>query len=86
LEDLEAHYTGGDDAMSALNYVWYQYRWQRIAAKMFDVDGEEGLVRFWNCFHETNGLQSSEVTAAALAPLLRTEVSETLGQAIQEWR
>ena len=32
LEDLEAHYTGGDDPMSPLNYVWYQYRWQRLAA------------------------------------------------------
>jgi hypothetical protein len=45
--------------MSALNYVWYQYqyqyqyqyRWQRLAARMFDADGEDGLIRFWNCFH-----------------------------------
>jgi hypothetical protein len=25
LEELEAHYTGGDDPMSPLNYVWFQY-------------------------------------------------------------
>jgi hypothetical protein len=86
LEDLEAHYTGGDNPMSPLNYVWYQYRWQRLAAKMFDADGEDGLVRFWNCFHENDRLISGEVTAASLAPLLRVEVSETLGQAIQDWR
>jgi hypothetical protein len=86
LEELEAHYTGGDQPMTPLNYVWYQYRWQRLAAKMFDADGEEGLVRFWSCFHATDRLSSGKVTAASLAPLLRTEVSETLGRAIQNWR
>jgi len=86
LEALEAHYTGGDQPMSPLNYIWYQYRWQRLAAKMFNADGEDGLVRFWNCFHGTDRLGSGKVTAASLAPLLRTRVSETLGLAIQNWR
>lgn len=86
LEDLEAHYTGGDNPMNALNYVWYQYRWQRLAATMFDTDGEDGLVRFWDCFHETDRLSSSDSTAASLAQMLGTEVSETLGRAIQDWR
>ena len=86
LEELEAHYTGGDNPMSPLNYVWYQYRWQRLAATMFDSDGEDGLVRFWDCFHAIDRLNSGEVTAASLAPLLSTEVSETLGRAVQDWR
>ena len=86
LEELEAHYTGGDDPMRVLNYVWFQYRWQRLAAQMFEVDGEDGLVRFWECFHATDRLDSSDATTASLAPLLRTEVSQTLGQAVQEWR
>jgi hypothetical protein len=86
LEELEAHYTGGDQPMSALNYVWYQHRWLRLAARMFDADGEDGLVRLWNYFHATDRLSSGEVTAASLAPVLRTEVSETLGRAIQAWR
>jgi len=86
LEDLEAHYTGGDSPMSPLNYVWYQYRWQRIAATMFDSDGEDGLVRLWDCFHATDLLNFGEVTAASLAPLLKAEVSETLGRAVQDWR
>jgi hypothetical protein len=86
LEDLEAHYTGGDNPMSPLNYVWYQYRWQRIAANMFDAEGEDGLIRFWECFHATDRLDSGEVTAALLAPLLTAEVSETLGRAVQDWR
>jgi hypothetical protein len=86
LEELEAHYTGGDDPMGPLNYVWYQYQWQRLAATMFDADGEDGLVRFWDCFHATDRLSSGEVTAASLAPLLSTEVSETLGRAVQDWR
>ena len=86
LEDLEAHYTGGDDPMNPLNYVWYQYRWQRLAAAVFDADGEDGLVRLWDCFHATDRLSSGEVTAASLAALLRTEVSETLGRAVQDWR
>jgi hypothetical protein len=86
LEELEAHYTGGDQPMSVLNYVWYQYRWQRLAARMFNADGEDGLVRFWNYFHGTDRLTSGEVTAASLAPLLRTGVSEILGRAVRNWR
>jgi hypothetical protein len=86
LEELEAHYTGGDDPMSPLNYVWYQYRWQRLAAKMFDADGEDGLVRFWDCFHSTDRLNFGGVTAASLVAQLRTGVSETLARAVQDWR
>ncbi len=86
LDELQAHHPGSDDSMSPLNYVWFQYRWQRLAAKMFEVDGEDGLVRFWDCFHATDRLDSSEATAASLAPLLTTEVSRTLGRAVQDWR
>lgn len=86
LDELDAHYTGGHDPMSPLNYVWFQYRWQRLAAKVFDGDGEDGLVRLWDCFHATDHLNSGEATAASLAPLLRAEVSQTLGRAVQAWR
>jgi hypothetical protein len=86
LEDLERHYTGGDDPMGALNYVWYQYRWQRLAATMFDVDGEGGLLRFWDCFRAREGRFVGDVTPAALVPLLTGEVSERLGEAIRNWR
>lgn len=86
LEELQAHYTGGDDSMSPLNYVWFQYRWQRLAAKMFDADGEGGLVRFWECFHALDRVDPAEATAASLAPLLTREVSPTLGRAIRDWR
>jgi hypothetical protein len=85
LEELQAHYTGGDDSMSPLNYVWFQYRWQRLAAKMFEADGEDGLVRFWDCFHATDRVDNSEATAASLASLLTTEVSPTLGRAVRDW-
>lgn len=86
LEQLQAHYTGGDEPMSALNYVWFQYRWQRLAAKMFDADGEDGLIRFWDCFHARDRVNADQATAASLAPLLSTEVSPTLGQAVRDWR
>ena len=86
LEELQAHYTGSDDSMSPLNYVWFQYRWQRLAAKMFEVDGEDGLVRFWDCFHAIDRVNAGVATAAALAPLLTTEVSPTLGRAVRDWR
>jgi hypothetical protein len=86
LDELQAHYTGSDDSMSALNYVWFQYRWQRLAAKMFEVDGEDGLVRFWDYFHATDRVNAGEATAASLAPLLTTEVSPTLGRAVRDWR
>ena len=86
LEELETHYTGGENPMDPLNYVWYQYRWMRLVAKMFEVDGEDGLVRFWDCFHSTDRVNASEATAASLAPLLTTEVSPTLGRAVRGWR
>ena len=86
LEELQAHYTGSGDSMDPLNYVWFQYRWQRLAAKVFDADGEDGLVRLWECFHSTDRVNKSEVTAASLAPLLTTEVSRTLGRAVRDWR
>lgn len=86
LDELEDHYTGGDNPMGPLNYVWYQYRWQRLAATMFDADGEEGLVRLWNCFHEIDHFSSGGVTASLLVPLLSTEVSEILAQAVQNWQ
>jgi hypothetical protein len=86
LEELQAHYTGGDDPMSPLNYVWFQYRWHRLAAKMFEVDGEDGLVRFWDCFHATDRIDCAEATAASLAPLLSAEVSQILGRAVRAWR
>jgi len=86
LEELQAHYTGGNDSMDPLNYVWYQHRWLRLAAKMFEADGEDGLTRFWDCFHSTDRVTPGEATAASLAPLLTTEVSPILGQAIRDWR
>jgi hypothetical protein len=85
LEELQAHYTGGDDSMDPLNYVWYQHRWLRLAAKMFEADGEDGLVRFWDCSHSTDCVNAREATAASLAPLLATEISPTLGQEIRDW-
>ena len=86
LEDLQAHYTGSDDSMNPRNYVWYQYRWLRLAARTFEIDGEDGLVRFWECFHATDRVTAGEVTAATLAPLLTSDVSATLGRAIRDWR
>jgi hypothetical protein len=85
LDELQAHYPGSEDPMSPLNYVWYQYRWQRLAAKMFDADGEDALVRFWDYFHATDRVDPGEASAASLAPLLRTEVSQILGRAVQDW-
>jgi hypothetical protein len=86
LDELQAHYTGGEDPMEPLNYVWFQYRWQRLAARMFRADGEDGLVRFWECFHATDRVPAGTVSAASLAPLLSTEVSHTLGRAVRGWR
>lgn len=86
LEELEAHYTGGNDPMDALNYVWYQYRWQRLVANLYDAEGEGVLVRLWDCFHATDHFNFGEMTTAALARLLSSEVSETLGKAILGWR
>ena len=84
LEELETHYTGGQDPMSPRNYVWYQYRWQRLAAAMFDADGEDGLVRFWEYFVHTQR-EDDAVTPLTLPTLLSLHVSATLGHAVREW-
>jgi hypothetical protein len=86
LDELQVHYTGSEDSMSPLNYVWFQYRLLRLAAKLFEVDGEDGLVRFWDCFHSTDRVDVGLASAASLAPLLATEVSPTLGRAVRDWR
>jgi hypothetical protein len=66
-----AKLNGGDAPMSPLNYVWFQYRWQRLAAKTFEADGDQRLVRFWDCFHATDRVPVGEAaTPALLAPLL----------------
>ncbi len=86
LEDLERHYTGGADPMETLNYVWYQYRWQRIAAAIYDAEGEESLVRFWNCFRSSELASGHSSSTEVVAELLTSEVSETLGRAIKSWQ
>jgi hypothetical protein len=85
LEELQTHYAGSDDSMTPLNYVWFQYRWQRLAARIFEADGEDGLVRFWDCFHSRDRVNQG-AAAASLAPLLTAEVSSTLGRAVRNWR
>lgn len=86
LEQLEAHYAGGDQPMELLNYVWYQHRWLRLAARTFEADGELALVRFWEGFRAADRVDPDGATAASLAPLLRARVSETLGRGVQRWR
>jgi hypothetical protein len=85
LEELQAHYAGSDEPMGPLNYIWFQYRWLRLAAKTFDAGGEPALVRFWDCFHARDRVDAGEATAASLAPILTTEVSPTLGRAVRDW-
>jgi hypothetical protein len=85
LEELQAHYAGSDEPMNPLNYVWFQYRWQRLAARMFEADGEDSLVRFWDCFYARDRVNDG-ATAVSLAPLLTAEVSPTLGRAVRNWR
>ncbi len=66
LEEFEAHYPGRDEPMSPLNYVWFQYRFQRLVARMFDAEGDDGLVRFWDCFHAIDRLDASGATPVSL--------------------
>jgi hypothetical protein len=86
LDEFEAHYPGSEEPISWLNYVWFQCRWQRLAAQMFDADGEGALVRYWECFHDVDRADANPVTAASLVPLLTNDVSQTLGRAVRDWR
>ena len=53
---------------------------------MFNADGQDGLVRFWNFFRARERLSAGETTPAQFARLLRDEVSESLGRAVETWR
>jgi hypothetical protein len=86
LDEFELHYPGSDEPIGWLNYVWFQCRWQRLAARMFDADGEKALVRYWDCFHEADRPDVDLTNAASLVPLLTSEVSATLGRAVRDWR
>jgi hypothetical protein len=86
LDALDAHYPVGADGMSPLNYVWFQYRWMRLAARLFADEGEQVLTRFWACFHGRERVSPDGRSAASLAPLLRAEVSPLLGRAVRDWR
>ena len=66
LEELQAHYTGGDEPMSPLNYVWYQHRWLWLAAKMFEADGEDGWCDSGLAFDARDRVNAAEATAASL--------------------
>jgi hypothetical protein len=86
LDESEAHYPGGDDPMGTLNYVWFQYRWHRLAAEVFRAEGEAGLLRLWDCFHGRDRDELHQATTESVAALLSAEVSQTLGRAIRDWR
>lgn len=81
LEELDAH----NEAISPANYAWYQHRLQRIAARVFDTDGEAALRRLWECFHRQDRLGGDRATAD-LSRLLSAEVSPRLGRAVRDWR
>lgn len=86
LEDLQTFYTGGDRPMSARNYVWYQYRWQRLVARMVTAEGEQVLTRFWEFFRSPSRPVFDDPSPRAIAPILRAQVSPTLGRAVATWR
>jgi hypothetical protein len=85
LDEFEAHYPGSDEPISWLNYVWFQCRWQRLAARMFDADGESALVRFWELFRSPDW-GGSTANSESLATLLARDVSESLGRAVRDWQ
>jgi hypothetical protein len=86
LDEFEVHYPGSNEPIDWLNYIWFQCRWQRLAAQMFEADGERALGRFWECFHEADRVVATSNSAASLAPLLGDEVSVTLERAVRDWR
>jgi hypothetical protein len=85
LDEFEAHYPGSDEPISWLNYVWFQCRWQRLAAAMFEAGGESALVRLWECFRTPDRVEMNPTDTASLSALLARDVSETLGHATRDW-
>jgi hypothetical protein len=69
--------------MSTQNYLWFQYRFQRLAADVFEADGQDALVRFWRLFRDRRA--PAQTDAASLAPVLAEHVSAALGAGIADW-
>jgi hypothetical protein len=86
LDEAQEHYPGWtDEPMTTANYIWLQYRWQRLAAEIFNAEGESALVRCWERFCGRPLGPQADITAAALAPMLETDVSPTLAAAVRGW-
>jgi hypothetical protein len=83
LDAFEEHYAGSRDQMSTQNYLWFQYRFQRLAADVFEADGQDALVRFWRLFRDRRA--PAQTDAASLAPVLAEHVSAELGAGIADW-
>jgi hypothetical protein len=81
LDEFESHYSGSSEEMSTANYLWFQYRFQGIAARVLETDGSDALQRLWHYF-STHSHEPSE--AAPLAPRLGG-VSTALSDAIANW-
>jgi hypothetical protein len=86
LDEFEAHYPGSEEPIGWLNYVWFQCRFQRLAAAMYEADGEEVLGRLWDCFHAIEHANAGIDPARSLAQIVSDEVGPTLGRAVLAWR
>lgn len=85
LADLEAHYTGGETPMSPVNYVWYQYRWLDLAARMLEREGDGVVTRVWDHLRD-RAEGGPAVSGPSLARDLSRAVSPVLGRAVERWR
>ncbi len=67
-------------AMSAPNYVWYQFRLQMAAAALFESSGEAGVQRLFRAFPiDDESSPGNDIDDEQLAKLLSDRVDPVLG-------
>ena len=63
------------------NYGWYQCRWHIAAATIYDTDGKNVFKPLWN----TLKTEQTKLNDAALADLLKTNVSNAVADVLMHW-
>lgn len=63
------------------NYGWYQSRWHKGAADVYDAGGEILLLKFWNAFR----LTKTEIKDEDLADFLEVHIHPAMGNFFRNW-
>ncbi len=80
LQDVEEKYNEIGQ-FHAKNYGWYQCRWHKSAADIYDAGGKELVLKLWNTFKQ----QKEKLTDEQLISFMETSVHKSIADMIRNW-